>query len=215
MLIDCTHCHARVDAEILKMGVYETIEELWPDFYRLSLLRCPACRHLLVGHEALLKPRGFDSFDEPDEWAAATRVWPDPLSDLAGSIPDTIRTCLVEARKCLHATAYCASVAMSGRAIEAMCKHFSTKKYTLFEGLKELHERKIIDARLYEWGDELRKHRNLAAHATEAKFNLVDAKDLYDFSTAICNYVFVLTAKFEAFKNRQAKSEVAQPVEQS
>jgi hypothetical protein len=34
---------------------------------------------------------------------------------------------------------------MSGRAIEAMCRHFATKRETLFEGLKELHEREIID----------------------------------------------------------------------
>ncbi len=123
------------------------------------------------------------------------------------SIPETIRTCLLEARKCLHATAYTACVAMSGRAIEAMCRHFETKKETLFEGLKELHERSVIDARLYQWGDELRKHRNLAAHATGAKFALADAKDLYDFSTAICDYVFVLTQKFEDFKKRQAKKQ--------
>jgi hypothetical protein len=53
----------------------------------------------------------------------------------------------------------------------------------------------------------LRKHRNLAAHATGANFNLIDAKDLYDFATAICEYVFVLTAKFEAFKKRQSARE--------
>jgi hypothetical protein len=88
-----------------------------------------------------------------------------------------------------------------------MCRHFGTKRQTLFEGLKELHERGVIDKRLYEWGDELRKHRNLAAHATGANFNLIDAKDLYDFATAICEYVFVLTAKFEAFKNRQSARE--------
>jgi hypothetical protein len=60
---------------------------------------------------------------------------------------------------------------------------------------------------LYEWGDELRKHRNLAAHASDVHFNLADAKDLYDFSTAICEYVFVLTEKFEAFRKRQAAQE--------
>jgi hypothetical protein len=91
-----------------------------------------------------------------------------------------------------------------------MCRHFATKKDTLFEGLKELHERQIIDARLYQWGDELRKHRNLAAHASDAQFAFNDAKDLYDFATAICDYVFVLTAKFESFQKRQAKAGAAQ-----
>ena len=87
---------------------------------------------------------------------------------------------------------------------------FFGQKATLFEGLKELHERQIIDTRLYQWGDELRKHRNLAAHASDAQFALNDAKDLHDFATAICEYVFVLTGKFESFQKRQAKTEAAQ-----
>jgi Domain of unknown function (DUF4145) len=210
MLIDCTHCQARVNAEVLKLAGYYD-REVWPDSYQLALLRCPECRHLVVGQQSLLKEAETDFAGnviiEDEEWSAASRVWPEPLSQLAMSIPEAIRTCLLEARKCLHATAYTACVAMSGRAIEAMCRHFDTKKDMLFEGLKELHERDIIDARLYEWGDELRKHRNLAAHASGVKFNLADAKDLYDFATAICDYVFVLAAKFESFKKRQQKQE--------
>jgi hypothetical protein len=210
MLIDCTHCQARVNAEVLKAasyGVGDDLFEMFNESYRLSLLRCPECQHLLVGKQFMVKPG--DEFTDP-EWDKASRVWPDPISDLAVCIPEKIRVCLLEARKCLHATAYTACVAMSGRAIEAMCKHFSTKKESLFEGLKELYDRKIIDERLYQWGDELRKHRNLAAHASDAKFTQMDAKDLYDFSTAICDYVFVLTEKFEGFRKRQAKKEASQ-----
>lgn len=81
--------------------------------------------------------------------------------------------------------------------------------------MKELHDRGIVDKRLYEWGDELRKHRNLGAHASGAKFNLTDTKDLYDFSTAICDYVFVLAEKFESFKKRQAKQEAQASVRPS
>jgi ferredoxin-NADP reductase/ferredoxin len=69
---------------------------------------------------------------------------------------------LEEAQRCLPAGAFTASVVMSGRGIEAMCQHFKTKNTSLFGGLKELHDKQIIDARPYEWGDELRKHRNLA-----------------------------------------------------
>lgn len=206
MLIDCTHCQARVNGEELKFAAYYD-REVWPDSYQLVLLRCPECKHLLVGERALIKP--VEGEWDTEEWGNASRVWPEPISQLAMAIPETISTCLLEARKCLHATAYTACVAMSGRGVEAMCRHFSTQKETVFEGLKELHDRGIIDARLYQWGDELRKHRNLAAHATDAKFNLTDAKDLYDFATAICDYVFVLAAKFESFKKRQAKQEAA------
>jgi hypothetical protein len=207
MLIDCPHCQARVDGKILQQaGHHEPVA--WPDSYQIALLRCPECAHLLGGEQFLELPEGYEHDDSKEVWGGIHRVWPEPISHLPHAIPESIRACLLEARKCLQATAYTACVAMSGRAIEAMCGHFGTKKKMLFEGLKELHEREIIDKRLYEWGDELRKHRNLAAHATDAKFALVDAKDLYDFSTAICDYVFVLTEKFEAFKKRQAKQEV-------
>ena len=206
MLIDCSHCQARVNGETLKIAEYRA--EAWPDGYKLALLRCPECRHLLVGEQDLLLQGMDENLEEKEEWSDPARVWPEPTQQLPFLfIPETIRNCLLEARKCLHTTAYTACVAMSGRGIEEMCRHFGTKKQTLFEGLKELHERGTIDKRLYEWGDELRKHRNLAAHATGANFNLIDAKDLYEFSTAICEYVFVLTAKFEAFKKRQAAQE--------
>jgi hypothetical protein len=208
MLIDCPHCQARVNGEVRKLDAHYESEpgnDCPIAGYRVGLLNCPECGHILVGHQTLFKPAGFDAINDPEEWSGAVRVWPDPVSQLAISIPESVRACLLEAHKCLHATAYTACVAMSGRAIEAMCRHFGTKRETLFEGLKELHDRGVIDKRLYEWGDELRKHRNLAAHASGAKFNLTDAKDLYDFSTAICDYVFVLTEKFESFKKRQAQ----------
>ena len=159
MLIDCTHCQARVNAEEIKAAAYRDYDIPW-ESYQLTLLRCPECKHLLLSEQALVKEARTDfSGDviEDDEWGKAWRAWPEPISELALSIPETISTCLLEARKCLHATAYTACVAMSGRAVEAMCRHFDTKHGMLFEGLKELHERGIIDKRLHEWGDELRE----------------------------------------------------------
>jgi hypothetical protein len=47
-----------------------------------------------------------------------------------------------------------------------------------------------IDQRLYEWGEELREHRNLAAHASERTFNREDAEDLFEFVNAICECLF-------------------------
>jgi hypothetical protein len=42
----------------------------------------------------------------------------------------------------------------------------------LGQGLEELHAGEIIDKRLFEWGRELQKNRNLAAHATEQAFGI-------------------------------------------
>jgi Domain of unknown function (DUF4145) len=101
---------------------------------------------------------------------------------------------------------------MCGRALEGVCVHFETRNRTLARGLEELLEKGIIDARLALWGEQLRKHRNLAAHATEEKTSREDATDLLDFVDAICEYVFVLTPKFRSFmarKESEASAEVA------
>jgi hypothetical protein len=78
----------------------------------------------------------------------------------------------------------------------------SKSKY-LGSGLKELKEKEVIDNRLFAWGLELQKHRNIAAHATDEKISRADAEYLLDFVIAICEYVFVLTEKFQEFMSRK------------
>lgn len=180
-------------------------EGLDPWITRIVLLKCPVCNRAIVTEQGLIET---DENDDPI-WTQPERAWPPSEDRLDVAIPLPIRASLEEAQKCLAASAFTASVVMSGRGIETMCGHFKTKITSLFEGLKELRDREIIDARLYAWGDELRKHRNLAAHASDAKFSAIDARDLYDFAKAICEYVFVLTEKFERFRERQARSEAA------
>ena len=92
---------------------------------------------------------------------------------------------------------------MCGRAIEALCKERIKKKQTLEKGLKELKDKVIIDNRLFEWGEALRHRRNIGAHATGEDVSAEDAADLLDFSIAICDYVYVLSAKYEKFKQRE------------
>ena len=90
--------------------------------------------------------------------------------------------------------------------MEGVCKYHSTKGNSLVNGLKELKNKGIIDDRLYQWGEELRKHRNIGAHATEENISKDDAKDLLDFAQAICDYVFVLNARFNRFMERKDKT---------
>src|SRR4051812_1713807 len=105
MLIDCTHCQARVNAAILELAPYRDFEE-WTNSYRLALLRCPECKHPLVCEQSVLKLGEID-FDgslnvDNEKWLPPSRVWPEPVPQiLESSIPETIRTCLLEARKCL------------------------------------------------------------------------------------------------------------------
>ncbi len=199
MLIECPKCKARVDGQIYaQLGAYPEDEP----YYQVSLLRCPSCLMPLIGYQDFL---GFDPFDSgASMWTAeSSRVWPFPSINLPHSIPTAIRNSLEESDKCIRAGAFTASISMSGRALEAMCRHFNTKSQYLSGGLKELLDREIIDKRIYQWGEELRKNRNLAAHATDENFTHNDAEDQFNFTTAICDYVFVLNEKFDAYMKRR------------
>jgi hypothetical protein len=92
---------------------------------------------------------------------------------------------------------------MCGRSLEAICRHYKTKDNYLGGGLKELRDLGVIDARLYQWGEELRDQRNNAAHATDTEVNAQDANDVMTFTYAIIDYVFLLALKFEQFQKRK------------
>jgi len=168
-----------------------------PAPFRSFFLVCPGCKSPLVA--------GFyPAFED-----APSRVWPAPDRYISSEIPAIVSTSLEEAERCFKAKAYTACAVMCGRALEGISVHHGTKAPSLVGGLKELLEKKIIDGRLYEWSQALRKLRNLAAHASGEKISRDDARDLFDFSHAICEYVFVLNAKYEAFVKRQEKAEAS------
>ncbi len=198
MLMGCTHCRARVNAT--KRGEVKTYVSA-SECIRVSLLECPVCAHAVVAQNELVQE---GQFDEPDRWSATARVWPEPDTDIPASIPSSTRISLIEANLCLRAGAFTASVVMIGRALEARCHHFGAgvRHKTMAQGLKELLDREIIDKRLFEWSEALRIHRNLAAYASGEQFSHEDAEDLFNFATAICDYVFVLNEKFALFMKR-------------
>lgn len=100
------------------------------------------------------------------------------------------------------AGAHLAATAMCGRALEAVCRSHKTKDSYLSGGLKELRDSGIIDAKLYQWGEELREHRNNAAHAVDTEISARDANDVLTFTYAIIDYVCLLAKKFEEFQKR-------------
>jgi Domain of unknown function (DUF4145) len=91
---------------------------------------------------------------------------------------------------------------MCGRAVEALCQE-KTKARTLAEGLKKLLSGKVIDEKLFEWGEALRNERNIGAHAGQAEISAQDASDVLDFAIAISEYVYVLDEKYKAYLARK------------
>lgn len=199
MIIECPHCESKVDG-IVK-GEIPINDPEYPFPYKTVLVECPVCSSALLGSTELIQI-GHDEW----EWQNLHRLWPVQDSEVDHEIPDIARNSLIEAKLCFKARAFSACAVMCGRTIEGVCKHHKTKGKTLASGLKDLKNKNIIDSRLFEWGEALRKHRNIGAHASSVKISKEDAKDLLDFSTAICEYVFVLNEKFNRFNERNKKS---------
>lgn len=198
--VDCPRCEARVKAEVVRTEVVRDSDTEIPD-YRISLARCPGCHEPLVTREECVGIAEWDG--DLDKYGSASRLWPDPVRDAHRAIPPIVQVSLDEAYRCHRAGAHTACAVMCGRALEGVCVHFGLKTM-LAKGLSELRAKGLIDDRLFNWGEQLRKHRNAAAHATEEKISREDAIDLLEFVSAICDYIFVLTARFDAFMARKA-----------
>lgn len=199
MIIECPHCDSKVDAT--EQGHVELDLDAVGVPSKVALVKCNVCKEPLVGLSEIVQI-GHDEWD----WSNLERLWPAPEDDIDWEIPEIARVSLIEARTCFKAKAYTACAVMCGRAIEGVCKHHNAKSRTLAKGLEDLKKKGVIDERIYEWGEALRVARNLGAHASTDRVSRDDARDLLDFSNAICEYVFVLNAKFERFKERQKRT---------
>lgn len=199
MITECPHCESKVDCEEKGFVNIDIEHTHLPTKY--VLLECGVCHNALLGISELIQT-GEDDW----EWNSASRLWPSPETEIDWGIPEIARNPLIEAKICFKAKAFSACAVMCGRSIEGVCKHHDSNIQTLAGGLKKLREDGIIDDRIYGWGEALRENRNLGAHATTEKVSKDDARDLLDFSVAICEYVFVLNSKWERFQKRRAKT---------
>lgn len=193
MLIDCPYCESKVDAKVLA-----SIDDL-P--FLTSFVQCPSCKEALVSYQEL-EHQGFVNGKEEWNFGKAHRLWPQPEKTPHHSIPELVNASLVEAEKCYRAKAYYACAVMCGRALESICADHQVINKSFGSGLKELLEKGVIDKRLYEWSEALRKRRNIAAHASNEKITKKDARFLIDFANAISDYIYVLTSKFEEFMSK-------------
>jgi len=196
-IIECPYCEAKVDAKIIAEKEYPPDIDNFP--CKHMFMTCSVCDHALVGVSELIQVSQDDWV-----WSGTHRLWPDPHEDFDFNIPKIVRSSLEEAKKCYKAKAFSACAVMCGRAIEGICiKEVNAK--TLHTGLNKLKDIKIIDERLFEWGDALRKERNIGAHATGQELSKQDARDVLDFSVAICDYVYVLSKKYSEYQERKSK----------
>ncbi|WP_328533683.1 DUF4145 domain-containing protein [Micromonospora zamorensis] len=120
-------------------------------------------------------------------------------------MPQALREEHNEAKKCFDAKAYTAAAVMVGRTLEGVCAENGIKERALIASLRRMKEGNLIDERLYQWADELRVLRNEGAHYTGSQVSREDAADALALSEAMLDYMYVLTAKFQEFRERRSK----------
>jgi hypothetical protein len=201
MAVLCPRCDATVIGKPHGYTIDRNPENGPPN--RFTLLQCPRAHTMLVIHEEYGGNTRFD--DDPPY-----RMYPPQDRRLSNEIPERLRSAHDEARKCFHAKSYVGAVAMCGRTLEAACAEHDIDEGTLDKSLEEMKERQIIDGRLWEWAKTLKDVRNAAAHLDKKsirRHNPItrqDAEDSLALSEALLDYLYVLSARFEAMKARRA-----------
>lgn len=192
ILIDCPNCSVRIRAAVRGAVSSEDNDTA------VILVACPSCATALLGLSEL-----YQDDDLTWQYGTADRLWPAPFSvEVSESIPPEVRKDIKDARRCLSHGIYSATAVLCGRAIERLTRSKAPGK-TLSQGLDHLLETQVIDARLHAWATELRKQRNLGAHANNEEVTRQDAEDVLAFTVAIFDYVYTLTLKYDDFMARR------------
>lgn len=196
MLVDCKQCQAIVEAK--EHGVVETIDYEETGLHeKWTVTQCPRCKTPSL---VLQVRQGVE-----EQWDAPTRLYPPEDYKADFRLPGHLKACFTEAISCLRAKAYSATALMCRKSLEALCRLQGSTAPNLARALKDMHEKKIIDDRLYEWAEALRSDGNLAAHEIEERVSREDAVHMVDFTEAILEYAYIMRPKFERYRAERAK----------
>lgn len=201
--VDCPTCESKVGAEVLSgTSLFDEETGITLSVY---LLKCPVCSLPIC---AVSDMEMGGTIDDPKwEEGLLERVWPYPKKNLS-DLPTSVKQSLEEAEKCFDVNANLACSVMCRRALESLCVDLAVLTKSLPDKLKELKTKGIIDGRLAEWGEVLRQMGNIGAHASNKHISKQDARDVLDFTMAICEYVYTLTVKYDKFKKRQQRKQI-------
>ena len=203
MLVACAMCDATVDAK--EVGSVEVRNpDDFTDSVRFTLLSCPRC------DQPVLVSQGVEMWQDGGTWEqrwdeTPVRVFPNPDRRADPRLPAALRDCFQEALDCNRARLFHAAALMCRKTLEGLCQLKGADKGGLAGGLRQLHEKGIIETRLFEWAQALREDGNLAAHELEARVTREDAVHIVDFTEAILEYVFILSDKFGEYQQLRAK----------
>jgi Domain of unknown function (DUF4145) len=208
ILVECVGCDRPVigttrgfvvDTSLIPDDV-DNPEDFAGLIFRYTLLECERKHAILVAQQ--------DTGEDPYafNWDDPLQVYPQRERQLSFMIPEQLRQIHDEAQACFSAKAYTAAAVMAGRALEATCSLNGIRTRNLHQALARMKDAGLIDGRLWEWADTLRTVRNSAAHYDGSVVSKQDAADALAFNEALLDYLYVLTARFNALKERRAKT---------
>ncbi len=116
-------------------------------------------------------------------------------SELSEAIPDRARSFLSQARESLHAPD--GSVMVAASAVDAMLKAKGFRDGSLYSRIDKAAEDHVITKEMAQWAHQVRLDANDPRHADEtaSPHTLASAKLVYDFATALAEFLFVLPAR--------------------
>jgi hypothetical protein len=201
-ILHCETCERKTS--MIVQGQYWQPKDPADDLSTMwSLLSCEAC-----GDPALISQHASMTGAEITGWTPPYQRFPDDGSNLNGQhIPPALCAAFSEARRCFQNELYTQSAITCRRILDGLAKyHGEGGKPPLAVRLERLRERKVIDQRLHDWATVVLKDLgNLAAHEIDVTISKDDAADALDFTRAILEYVYVYSAAFERFKERQSQ----------
>jgi hypothetical protein len=95
---------------------------------------------------------------------------------------------------------------MCRKTLEGICDVHEISSGNLKSRLEKMKDKGIIEARLFEWAEELRISGNEATHDVNTTISKFDAIDIIEFTNALLEYVFTFNDKFNKFKKRRESS---------
>lgn len=216
--IRCGHCGNKTLMHLITEGEYQKDISrndygdltVWK-VYLLRILLCPNCLNFNIieySEERCIFNEDLYDYEldnlDPNYLYPYNKTFAD-ISSKAKNIRDTY----TEASTCFKAELYTSSVAMCRKTIEMLCLYFDiSEPYTLDGKLLEMRNKAIIDSKLYEWANALKKFGNDAVH-TSTKFSKEDAQDILDFTYALVEYCIDFDYKFEKLLQRRGQNKAS------
>ncbi len=161
---------------------------------RYMIAFCPKCEAVFLHVSAESEPSGV-----PYE----AMLYPSAERRGIPGLPQPARRTYASAQSCFETGNYEPCVVMCRKCLEAMCVFLGAQEGSLAKRLRQLKDSGLIEARFYEWAEELRLVGNDAAHDLNLCISKQDALDSLEFVEAILLYVFALDQRFRGFCARR------------